>query len=102
MKPLYLIAEIFPHPEKLSEARVAFAELIAATKKEPGCMLYDLVTGDNTDTWLMIEKWESRQAWDSHMLEPHVAHITAIEAEITRMPTKLNFYDPLEIPVQQS
>jgi quinol monooxygenase YgiN len=101
MKPLYLIAEIFPHPEKLPEARAAFQELIAATKKEPGCMLYDLVAGENLDTWLMIEKWESRQAWDSHMLEPHVAHITAIEAQITRAPTKLNFYDPLEIPVQQ-
>lgn len=102
MKPLYLIAEIFPHPEKLPEARAAYAELIAATKKEPGCMLYDLVSGDDSDVWLMIEKWESKQAWDLHMLEPHVQHIRGIEAEITRAPTKLNFYNQLELPIQQN
>jgi quinol monooxygenase YgiN len=101
MKPLYLIAEIFPHPDKLLEARAAFAELIAATKKEQGCLLYDLVTEGTSETWLMIEKWESRQAWDAHMLEPHVVHINSIESEITRAPTKLNFYNPLELPVQQ-
>ena len=101
MKPLYLIAEISPHPEKLSEARAAYADLIAATKKESGCIYYDLVADESSDKWLMIEKWESKQAWDAHMLAPHVAHINDMEAEITRAPTKLNFYNPLELPVQQ-
>lgn len=102
MTPFYLIAEIYPDPNKLPEAKAAFEELIQATRREPGCLLYELVAEEGSNTWLMIEKFESKQAWDSHMLEEHVQKMDAISESFTREKTKLRFFTPLEDPVQQN
>lgn len=89
MKPLYLIAEIFPHPEKLEDARQAYLELRAATLQEEGCVCYDLVS-DGVAHWFMLEKWASKEAWDRHMETSHVARIRTLEPQITARQTKLN------------
>lgn len=95
MSPLYLIAEIYPDPEKLSEAKSAFEELIAATREEKGCLLYDLVIEDGNECWLMLEKWESRSAWDLHMNSHHVIAMNAVSPEFTTQPTRLRFLESL-------
>ena len=95
MKPLYLIAEIYPHPDKLNLARALFDELILKTLAEPGCLLYDLVIEEHSDHWLMLEKWESREAWEQHMLTDHVKSVNAAALEVTRSSTKLRFLSPL-------
>lgn len=91
MNPLYLIAEIFPNPEKLVEAKKAFDELVIHTLQEPGCLLYDLVVEEGQDHWMMIEKWQDKQSWEAHMLTQHVQHITAVAPDITAKETKLRF-----------
>lgn len=100
MTPLYLIAEIFPHPEKLDEAREAFDELIAKTLQEPGCLLYDLVIEQESDHWLMLEKWESQAAWEQHMETDHVKHINAVAPTLTSKETVLRFLHPVTEKVQ--
>ena len=96
MRPLYLIAVITPRRDRTDEARAAFAQLVAATLEEPGCELYDLVVNpEDPGTWLMLEKWASREAWDAHMTTAHViAHIASAEAFLAG-PAELRFYDPV-------
>lgn len=92
--PLYLIAEIHPDPQKLDEAFAAFTDLISATKKEQGCLLYDLVIeDDNPGIWIMLEKWESKEAWDLHMASEHVKHMNEISSNFTVAETLLRFFD---------
>jgi quinol monooxygenase YgiN len=101
MSPFYLIAEIFPDPNKLSEAKAAFAELVEETRKEPGCLLYELVAEEGTDCWVMIEKFESKAAWDSHMLQPHVLKMNELSQVFTRAKTNLRFFTSVEAEVKQ-
>lgn len=95
MNPLYLIAEIHPNPEKLVEAKQAFEKLMDATLQEPGCLLYDLVVEENSDTWLMLEKWASVEAWNLHMETPHVKAINELSPSISRAATVLRFMNPV-------
>lgn len=95
MSALYLIAEIYPHPDHIEEARAEFSHLIAETLKEPGCLMYDLVQTDRGESWLMIEKWSSTEAWESHMQTPHVISHNQISKEFTIAATRLSFYGPV-------
>ncbi|MFM7148036.1 MAG: DUF3293 domain-containing protein [Actinomycetales bacterium] len=98
VKPLYLIAVIKPRASQRERAAQALADLQAATRGEPGCELYDLVTDTqqaDDATWLMIEKWSSREHWNAHMATPHVAAMGQLEADLMREPTELRFYDGL-------
>lgn len=92
--PLYLIAVIRPKPDERERAAQALASLQVATRAEAGCELYDLVCdSEASDTWLMIEKWSSREHWNAHMATEHVAAIGRLESELMREPTELRFYE---------
>lgn len=94
--PLYLIAVIKPKQDQRVQAAQALTDLQTATQEEPGCELYDLVAdGADSDTWLMIEKWSSREHWNAHMATDHVAAIGRLEAQLMREPTELRFYGQL-------
>ncbi|MFY9251712.1 MAG: putative quinol monooxygenase [Vulcanococcus sp.] len=95
MKPLYLIAEIYPHPDKLEAAHNLFSTLVENTLEEPGCLLYDLVIEEDADHWLMLEKWESRTAWEHHMTTAHVVEANKLAASLVRNQTKLRFLSEL-------
>jgi quinol monooxygenase YgiN len=93
MEPLYLVAVIKPKAEGAGAVREFLGSMIAATRDEDGCEMYDLVVGDDDpDTWLMIEKWSSRAHWDAHMATPHVAKGNEALAGLLREPTELRFY----------
>jgi len=48
------------------------AEMIALTKQENGCIAYDLYeAADGSDSVVMIELWESKEALDAHMASEH-------------------------------
>jgi quinol monooxygenase YgiN len=95
MKPLYLIAEIYPHPDKLVIAHELFNSLVESTLEEPGCLLYDLVVEEDADHWLMLEKWESKAAWEHHMTTEHVTQANKLAETVTREKTKLRFLSGL-------
>ena len=91
-EPLFLIAVIKP--------RMEFADVVAerlqimrdATRDEPGNDFMELVVGEEPDTWLMLEKFASREAWEEHMTLPHVTEGNAFLADKLREPTELRFY----------
>jgi quinol monooxygenase YgiN len=69
-----VVATIFPLPEHRSEVISAFEKVIAKVHAEDaGCHLYALHEGD--DRLVMIEKWESQDALDSHSAGPAVAEL---------------------------
>lgn len=96
MTHLYLKADIYPDLGKLKQAQTAYTELVIASLRESGCLLYDLVVSEeNPNVWHMFEKWESKAAWDEHMQSEHVARIQQLEPQLIVAPTKLNFYTPV-------
>ena len=90
-KPLYLIATIYPAIEHIDFLKKEFANLVSESYKESGCEMYDLVSGEGEEVWVMMEKWSSKTQWDAHMLTNHVKHINGIDKKYFLKPTELRF-----------
>jgi quinol monooxygenase YgiN len=90
--PLYLIAVIKPRMDVAEVVAERLRIMRDATREEPGNVFMELVAGEDTDTWLMLEKFASREAWDEHMTLPHVTDGNVFLADKLREPTELRFY----------
>jgi quinol monooxygenase YgiN len=90
--PLFLIAVIKPRMEHADAVAERLRIMRDATREEPGNVFMELVVGDEPDTWLMLEKFTSRPAWEEHMTLPHVTEGNAFLADKLREPTELRFY----------
>jgi quinol monooxygenase YgiN len=69
--PLFLVVTIYPKTDKFAEAEAQLHRMRAASQQEEGCDFMHLVQGSDDDTWVMIEKFASRAAWDDHMASEH-------------------------------
>lgn len=90
--PLFLIAVIKPRMDHADAVTERLRVMRDATREEPGNVFMELVVGDEDDTWLMLEKFTSREAWEEHMTLPHVTEGNAFLADKLREPTELRFY----------
>ena len=90
--PLYLVAVIKPRMDVADAVAERLHLMRDATRDEPGNIYMELVVGDEADTWFMFEKFASREAWDEHMMLPHVTEGNAFLADKLREPTELRFY----------
>ena len=58
---------------KETELRTALLGLLAPTRKETGCLNYDLHQApDDPARFLFHENWTSKAALDAHMQSPHL------------------------------
>ena len=70
-------------PEKLDQAKTAIGAVVAATLKEPGCLLYAFSEDAlEPGTIRIAEKWESWDALKAHGTMPHLAAWRAALKEI--------------------
>jgi quinol monooxygenase YgiN len=84
---LIILAQITAVPGKEDALRAALNGLLAPTRAEAGCVVYDLHV-DNTDPafFMFYEIWESREAWLRHMESPHLkAHGSASEGMVAKV-----------------
>ena len=91
---LFLIVQIMPRRDRLAEAEAQLRRMREASLQEPGCEFMHLVQGvdDDTDTWVMIEQFTSRQAWDEHMASEHNQRGNAELEPLLREPSVLQLY----------
>ena len=70
---IYVIATLRVRPEKLSECLAAARVVIAATRKEDGCIFYDLHQSvTDPDQLVFVERWTSTEALGRHFQAPHM------------------------------
>ena len=73
MKTLTVVATFVARPSKEAELRAALIGLVAPTRKESGCINYDLHTSTETPSkFLFHENWTGKPALDAHMQTPHI------------------------------
>ena len=89
---LYLVAVIKPRMEVADAVAERLRIMRDATREEPGNVYMELVVGEEPDTWLMFEKFVSREAWNEHMTLSHVTEGNDFLADKLREPTELRFY----------
>jgi quinol monooxygenase YgiN len=65
--------------DKAEELKKVCLGLIEPTRKEKGCISYELYQDNsNPGTFSFIEEWESRELLDIHLKSPHL--VAAVEA----------------------
>jgi quinol monooxygenase YgiN len=75
-KPFALFVTIKPKPGKGKDIEAAFAPCIAATKKEAGCLAYELNRDpDDPTTYVMFEKFKSVAALEAHLKSEHTTKL---------------------------
>lgn len=71
---LTIVAKIVAKLDKTELVKTELIKLIAITKKEEGCINYDLhQDNENKNIFLFYENWESRELWQKHMNNTHIA-----------------------------
>lgn len=73
---LRVVARIKAKSETVSEVRELLSSLVEPTRKESGCITYELLqnTEDPTD-FTFVEEWESGEALASHLASDHLEAI---------------------------
>ena len=73
MKTLTVVATFQARPGKEAALREVLLGLLTPTRKEAGCLNYDLheLPGDPA-RFLFHENWTGKEALDAHMQTPHV------------------------------
>ncbi len=68
-----VILRLIAKPDKVGELRAILLELAAASRKEDGCLGYEVLqnTADACD-FTLVEEWTTESALDTHLTTAHV------------------------------
>jgi quinol monooxygenase YgiN len=92
----FLVVTIKPRPDRRAEAEAQLQSMRRNTLTEPGCVFMHLVQPqDDPDSWVMLEMFRSRAAWDEHMQQPYNVEGNVIMADLLREPSDLRLFTEL-------
>ena len=70
---LRVVARIKAKPDKVEEVREALTGLVAPTRSEPGCIVYELLQNrDDPTDFTFVEEWESEETLAVHAASDHI------------------------------
>jgi len=91
-----VVARNFAQPDKLNEIIELYKELVELTRKEKGCIKYELYQDENNPAVLtMIEEWESKKALEDHFKAEHFVRLVPKVKKYMLKETDLNIYNKL-------
>jgi quinol monooxygenase YgiN len=90
---LTVVAHIWAGAGKEDALREALLTLVEPTRKEEGCVQYDLHQ-DNSQPghFVFFENWESRGHLDKHMATKHFLAVAALLPELCGQPPQILTY----------
>jgi quinol monooxygenase YgiN len=95
-KPVTLVVTFQARPGKEAELRKILLGLLAPTRKEAGCINYDLhIAPDDPAKFLFYENWTSQAHLDAHVQTPHVQYLQSRAGELCAEPLKLSFWEKI-------
>jgi quinol monooxygenase YgiN len=72
----------------------ALSDLIQPTRKEPGCVNYDLHQSPEDKTlFLFYENWTSKRDLDQHLETPHLRNFLSKASDILAEPVEITLWD---------
>jgi quinol monooxygenase YgiN len=67
--------------------------MLAPTRAESGCKLYELYESDSKGRFYFYEIWESQAALDQHAASPHFKHLEQTVGELVQEPFEVNILE---------
>jgi quinol monooxygenase YgiN len=90
---LIVVAEMKAKAGQQAELRRQTLALVEPTRREKGCVRYDLhECGADPGRFLFYEVWASNAAWQTHMKKPHLARFLAQLDEWLGEPARVMTY----------
>jgi quinol monooxygenase YgiN len=78
---LQIVARIVARPDHVNEVRALLQSLQEPTRRETGCISYELLQNKNDPTdFTFVEEWEREADLDAHLASDH------IKAALTQLP----------------
>ena len=75
MSEVSVIARSVARRGSESQLRELLSGMLAPTRAESGCKLYELYESDSEGRFYFYEIWESQTALDQHAASPHFKHL---------------------------
>lgn len=89
---IFVVSKSIVKVDKVTEYKQQVVRLIEETRKESGCISYDLCEDiDKPNILTFIEKWESKQHLDAHMKTAHFMEIVPMLKDL-RESSELSIY----------
>ena len=95
--PLRVVARIQAKSDKTDEVSELLSALVEPTRKEPGCITYELLQNRNDPTdFTFVEEWASDAALDSHAISDHIKALAPKLQPIVTEPPDIRIYSLVE------
>lgn len=90
MKKLYIVALFHFRETHLMEATELMQKLVSETRKEEGCLQYDLIEDrDNKGIFFLVELWENEEFHYRHTATEHLADFRKNAAPLLESETQV-------------
>jgi quinol monooxygenase YgiN len=90
---LTVVAEMVAKPGKEAELERQLLALIEPTRKEEGCVQYDLHRStDEPGRFVFYENWKSRELLDRHLQSPHMQAFGRAAGALLQEPMRVMTY----------
>ncbi len=93
-KPVTVLATIKAKPGLEQQVREAVMALVEPTRKEPGCINYDLHQSlDDEATLMLYENWTSKKDLDEHLNMPYMKDFFARSGDVLAQPAEVVLWE---------
>ena len=97
MKTITVVATFEARPGKETELKQLLLGLLAPTRKEAGCLNYDLhISPDHPAKFLFHENWTSKELLDAHLKSPHLAALLPRVDELCAAFPDIQLWDKID------
>lgn len=95
-KSLTVIAQIKAKPGKESQVRQELLSLVTPSRRDDGCLNYDLHQALDTPTRFMFhENWTSKAHLDRHLQKPDLQAVLARVGELVSEPPQITLWEKI-------
>ena len=95
---IYVVATTEVKPEHRDAYIKGARECAAETRKEAGCIHYDLhASVSNPNQFVFVERWEARENLDAHGRAPHMKVWRELSAPFKASPTVIEIINPADV-----
>jgi len=96
-KSLTVIAQIKAKPGKEAQVRQELLSLVAPSRKDPGCLNYDLHQAlDSPALFMFHENWTSEAHLERHLQKPDLQAVLARVGQLTADPPQITLWKKIE------
>lgn len=93
-EPVIVIARVKVRPDARETWREAARTCIAETRREPGCIAYDMFESVSEEgAFVFVEQWRDKASLDIHMTLPHLKALVAVAATCVAAPPSIEAID---------